>query len=176
MFRDHPTFLLKEKVQESSYDFLNSFGFSYFQYLRCYADGSVGLLTNDTRLFEFALSIDTMPVAFLSFKEQHHAAHSYWFLWDEELPGEPVRLVRETFRLHNGLTLVRRSQNYYDMIAVSSADELPNAGSFYLNKRKAIEQFIHDFAETPRVKTRGISRYKLRLPYVLHNVSYSPKT
>ena len=30
--------------------------------------------------------------------------------------------------------------------------------------------------ETPRVKTRGISRYKLRLPYVLHNVSYSPKT
>ena len=31
-------------------------------------------------------------------------------------------------------------------------------------------------AETPRVKTRGISRYKLRLPYVLHNVSYSPKT
>ena len=31
-------------------------------------------------------------------------------------------------------------------------------------------------AETPRVKTRGIRRYKLRLPYVLHNVSYSPKT
>ena len=31
-------------------------------------------------------------------------------------------------------------------------------------------------AETPRVMTRGISRYKLRLPYVLHNVSYSPKT
>ena len=31
-------------------------------------------------------------------------------------------------------------------------------------------------SETPRVKTRGISRYKLRLPYVLHNVSYSPKT
>ena len=35
--------------------------------------------------------------------------------------------------------------------------------------------FLED-SETPRVKTRGISRYKLRLPYVLHNVSYSPKT
>ena len=36
--------------------------------------------------------------------------------------------------------------------------------------------FDQAIAETPRVKTRGISRYKLRLPYVLHNVSYSPKT
>ena len=36
------------------------------------------------------------------------------------------------------------------------------------------EEFF--LSETPRVKTRGISRYKLRLPYVLHNVSYSPKT
>lgn len=137
---DHPTFLLKEKVQESSQNFLNRFGFNYFQYLRCYADGSVGLLANDTDLFEFALGKDTMPMAFSSFKEQHQASHSYWFLWDEELPEAPVRLMRETFRKHNGLTLVRRSQNYYDMIAVSSASELPNAGSFYLNKLKVIEQ------------------------------------
>jgi DNA-binding CsgD family transcriptional regulator len=142
---EHPTFLLKEKVQGACQDFLNRFGFNYFQYLRCYADGSVGLLANDTSLFEFALSTDTMPVAFSSFKEQHHGSHSYWFLWDEELPEEPVRLVREIFRKHNGLTLVRRSQNYYDMIAVSSAAELSNAGSFYLNKMKVIEQLIHGF-------------------------------
>ena len=38
------------------------------------------------------------------------------------------------------------------------------------------KKYSNIIAETPRVKTRGISRYKLRLPYVLHNVSYSPKT
>ena len=44
----------------------------------------------------------------------------------------------------------------------------------YLHDKK--EMISENLAETPRVKTRGISRYKLRLPYVLHNVSYSPKT
>ena len=56
-----------------------------------------------------------------------------------------------------------------------------------VDDRKPVRQMVHRLkgllfgdkgyiAETPRVKTRGISRYKLRLPYVLHNVSYSPKT
>ena len=143
--RDNPTWTLKNKIQEVSQSFLNAHGFSYFQYLRCYVDGSIGLLTNDTRLIEFFPQMENEPVVFSSFEEEHERSHAYWFLWDEELPEAPVSLAREQFHIHNGLTLVRRSKEYYDMIAVALPKEQENAGSFYLNKMKAIENFIHEF-------------------------------
>ena len=142
---DHPTLALKAKVQEVSGNFLETFGFSYFQYLRCFADGSIGLLTNNTGLMEYFQHVDNSPVVFSSFENEHENAHSYWFLWDEELPEAPVQLAREKFNIRNGLTLVRRSKNYYDMIAVALPSEQANPGSFYLNKLKAIEQFVNEF-------------------------------
>lgn len=41
---DHPVFLLKSKVQEASQSLFDTFGFNYFQYLRCFADGSISEL------------------------------------------------------------------------------------------------------------------------------------
>lgn len=142
---DHPTLALKTKIQEVSRQFLQMFGFNYFQYLRCFADGSIGLLTNNTCFVEYFQHVDHSPVVFSSFESTHENAHSYWFLWDEELPEMPVQLAREKFNIRNGLTLVRRSKNYYDMIAVALPNEIPHPNGFYLNKLKAIEQFVQEF-------------------------------
>jgi len=64
---DHPTLILKPKLQGVSKNFLNMFKFNYFQYLRCYADGSIGLLTNFTDLVEYFMHVDNSPVVFSSF-------------------------------------------------------------------------------------------------------------
>ena len=96
---DHPTLLLKNKIQEITQSFLNIFEFNYFQYLRCYADGSVGLLTNQTQLLEHFQHVNHQPVIFSSFNESHQNSQAYWFLWDEELPEFPVSLAREKFNI-----------------------------------------------------------------------------
>ncbi|TAL64503.1 MAG: LuxR family transcriptional regulator [Legionella sp.] len=142
---DHFTFNAKTKIQDITSSFLHTHQFNYFQYLRCYIDGSVGLLTNETGLLELFQHIDNQPVIFSSYTEEHQKVSSFWFLWDEELPDMPVQMAREKFNLRNGITYVRRTQFYYDMIAVTTAFDPMNGGSFYLNKIKAIEQFINDF-------------------------------
>ncbi len=169
---DHPTFLLKSKLQEVSESFLHSMGFCYFQYLRCYADGSIGLLTNDTRLFEHFQEMDNQPVVFSSFEEEHAAAHSYWFLWDEELPEMPVELARQKYSIRNGLTLVRRSKNYYDMIAVALPKEQENPGSFYLNKLGAIEQFVNDFDVNNKDLLTVMNKNPIALPVAYRDENY----
>ena len=63
---NNPTFTLRDKIQEISNGFLNQYNLSYFQYLRCYSDGSVGLLINDTRLAECFQHVDDSPVVFSS--------------------------------------------------------------------------------------------------------------
>lgn len=170
---DHPIFTLKEKVQEACRSLLEAFGFNYFQYLRCYADGSINCLTNDTGLWECIKDYQDQPIVFSSYEEEHHHAPFYWFLWDEELPPTaPLQLAREKFNFHNGITFVRRTKHHYDMIAVTLPYEHPNPGSFYLNKIKAIEQFIYDFDKQNKELLHIMDKSAIALPKVYRDVNY----
>ena len=169
---DHPTLALKHQVHEISKNFLTDYGFNYFQHLRCYADGSISLLTNNTGLFEYFQEVRNAPVVYSSFNEEDKNAHSYWFLWDEALPEFPVELARKRFGIHNGLTLVRRSRSYYDMIAVGLPYEQANPGSFYLNKLKAIEQFIDDFDKDNKDLIALVARNPIALPEQYRDSNY----
>jgi DNA-binding CsgD family transcriptional regulator len=170
---NHPIFLLKNQIHEASKSLLDGFGFNYFQYLRCFSDGSINCLTNFTGLFEYFQQVsDDAPVVFSSFSSENENNHSYWFLWDEELPQMPVQIAREQFNLHNGLTLVRRNKNYYDMIAVALPYEHPNPGSFYLNKLKAIEQFILNFDLQNKEFMQVLNKHSIALPEACRDVNY----
>lgn len=169
----HPLFTLKHRVQEASSTLLDSCGFNYFQYLRCYADGSMNCLTNNTGLFEYAQEYHNQPIIYSSFEEEHANKPYYWFLWDEALPPTaPVQLAREKFNFHNGLTLVRRTKNYYDMIAVALPYEHSNPGSFYLNKINTIEQFIYDFDKRNKDLLEIMDKSAITLPKAYRDVNY----
>lgn len=170
---DHPIFTLRDRVQEASCFLHEVFGFNYFQYLRCYADGSVNCLTNHTGLFEIAREYHDQPIVFSSFEEEHENVPFYWFLWDEALPPTaPVQLAREKFNFHNGLTLVRRTKHHYDMIAVALPYEHSNPGSFYLNKIKAIEQFIYEFDKQNKDLLCIMDKSAIALPQAYRDVNY----
>jgi DNA-binding CsgD family transcriptional regulator len=169
--QSHPTFALKDKVNSVSQNFLRAHGFNYFQYLRCFADGSIGLLTNHTGLFEHFQQKNNSPVVFSSFAEDNANTHSYWFLWDEELPAKPVELAREKFNIRHGITLVRRTKHYYDMIAVAVPNQLANPGGFYLNKLKAIEQFVSEF-DRMKDLTQLLNKHPIALPAPCRDANY----
>ncbi|RUR02977.1 helix-turn-helix transcriptional regulator [Legionella septentrionalis] len=170
---DHPIFILKDKVEEASSFLLETFGFNYFQYLRCYADGSINCLTNNPGLFAHTKDYHDQPIVFSSFEEEHENVPFYWFLWDEALPPTaPLQLAREKFNFHNGLTLVRRTKNYYDMIAVALPHEHFNPGSFYLNKLKVIEQFIYDFDKQNKDLLHIMDKSAIALPKAYRDVNY----
>lgn len=142
---NHPICQVKDAVASRCDNFFTQQGFSYFQYLRCYQDGSFSLLTNNTGLLEEFSSWSDSPVIFSSFEEENKNMHTYWFFWDDTLPSAPVNLARDKYNLNHGLTLVRRSKEYYDMIAVALPKAKSNIAAFYLNKQKAIENFINNF-------------------------------
>lgn len=169
---DHPTFLLTNKIQEISNNFLNQFGFNYFQYLRCYNDGSFSLLTNHIGLLEFVQQFEHSPVIYSSLASENKNAHSFWFLWDESLPKYPVEIARKKFNLHNGLTLVKRCKTYYDMIAVALAKEQANPALFYMNKLKAIEFYIRNFEIDNQDLIKLITKNPIALLEAQRDVNY----
>jgi DNA-binding CsgD family transcriptional regulator len=85
-------------------------------------------------------------------------------LWDEELPWLPVKMAKDCHNLHHGLTLLRRSKDYYDMIAVAMPDHRLNAASYYLNKLKSIEQFIQSFEQNNKDLLGAVMPDRIALP------------
>lgn len=151
MLYSESTIALRPRIEEVTKSFFDQHGFSYFQYLRCYEDGRYSLLTNDTRLLEeFANQPPDTQLIYSSFNEEQKSKYAYWFLWDEMLPKEPVQLAKQKLDIHNGITLLRRSKNYYDMIAVALPKHLENSATFYMNKKSAIEDFILNFDVTQK--------------------------
>ena len=150
--KNYPTLQLSSIVFQRCQDFLKTNGFNYFQYLRCYKNGSVSLLINDTSLLKYFLELD-FPI-FSFYREDHHRKSSYWFFWDEELPWLPVKIAREKSNFNHGVTFVRRSPLYYDMIAFALPIQILNPASFYMSKMKLLEWFIHWF-EWKRFIARG---------------------
>jgi len=171
--REHLTIQLKNKIQEISNDFLTQHGFSYFQYLRCYYDGSASLLTNDTSLFEYTINKPPEKLLVSSFNKEHQNLHSYWFLWDEGIAHTPAwEIIREKFNIYHGITLVRRFKNYYDLIAFGLPEFYANSGTFYLNKLKAIEYFINNFDKNHRDLINLINQSPIMLPEYYRDDNY----
>jgi len=158
----HPTFLIENKVQELCAPFFDQHGFSYFQYARFYADNTAVMLLNNTSLFRQFIDLD-YP-SFSSFKDEHQNQHSYWFLWDEELPWLPVKMARETHKLHHGVTLLRRSKDHYDMIGFALPEEKRNISSYYLTRLKAMESFIHTF----EARAHDLMNFLNQTPFIVN--------
>lgn len=163
---------LKGPINDYCKDFFEQHGFNYFQYLRCYIDGSFSLLSNHTGVLEEFQNYSDAPFIFSSFDEEYSQKHSYWFLWDEELPDFPVNFVRTKFGFHHGLTLVRRSKSYYDMIAVALPQPKNNINTFYLNKQKIIEIFINNFDKNHFNLLKYVEKHAIQLPYVNRDINY----
>lgn len=166
----HPTFLLEDKIAITTNNFLTCNELSYFQFLRCYKDGSFSLLTNDTSLFEYIANIKDQPVIFSSFQEEHLNLNSYWFSWNEELPIEPVSIAREKFKLYNGITLVNRTKNYYDLIGFARNNPCYKANSFYMNKIKILEDYFYKSI----LPNKNISQYLEKCRTLLPSINRDP--
>lgn len=158
----HPVFTSAQFVQEHTCDTLERLKINYFQYVRCYDDGSFTLLTNSTKVLEELIQLKYPTLSY--YDEALEKIPTYNFLWEETLPEKPVRDVKEKHNFHNGLTIMKRHQKYYDMIGFAMPGELSNKNSFYLNYLNILNDFAVDFMREHRDLFRHLDDHKISPP------------
>ncbi len=158
---DHQIFQTSSIVDNLCQGFFRSHAISYFQYYRAYRDGSVVALVNDTKILKRFIELD-FP-SFSSYRDCHKMKLSYWILWDEELPWLPVQIGRD-LGVHHGITLLRRSKDYFDMIGFGMPEERTNAISYYMNNIKSLENFINSFEKEHKPLINIAEKNRILLP------------
>lgn len=158
----HPVFTSAQFIQEHSCETLEKLKINYFQYVRCYADGSFTLLTNSTKVLEELIQLKYPTLS--HYDEALEKTPTYNFLWEETLPEKPVRDVREKYNFHNGLTIMQRHQKYYDMIGFAMPAEISNKNTFYLNYLNILKEFAEDFMKERQELFRHLDDHRILPP------------
>lgn len=146
----HPSLTFSSPLMEYCGHFLKKHDLNYFQFLRVNQDGSIALLTNQADFTRFCIdhAIKTnSPMSYSCVKKEVIDPASYYFLWEPNLPVEPVAMVRNEFNITNGLAFVERFPTHYYMIAFAAP--LSNKGilDFYLNNIDLLRNFIRTFKD-----------------------------
>jgi DNA-binding CsgD family transcriptional regulator len=160
----HQCLELSANLQEYSHGFLNKYGLNYFQYLRVFNDGSFSIGVNKANWLEFALGKifqePTTPAVYSHISKDQIAKQSYMFLWEPNLPTEPVKLAKE-FNIHNGITFVERHANFYDMMAFASPEVNHTATDTYLNNIDRMQNFILGFKRDQAKLIQQLDKHRI---------------
>ena len=160
--KSHPLFTFSPEISLGTCETLKKFKLNYFQYLRCYKDGSFTLLVNRTDMADEFFANDYPILSHV--EETLKDRDTYSFLWDETLPEEPVKLARDKFGMHNGLTFIKRHEEYYDMIGFAMQKDLPNKLTHYMTYSNILDAFAADFLKDNQALFQHMDAHRILPP------------
>lgn len=120
----------------------------FFQYLKVFNDGSYSCITTqpqwDAFVLEWLKKNSEQPAVYSHIDSHTIDKNKYTFLWEPNLPKEPVMLAKE-FDITNGFTFVERHADYYYMFAFAAPHAQSRALDTYFNSLNEMNAFIQHF-------------------------------
>jgi DNA-binding CsgD family transcriptional regulator len=161
-----PSLQFSNALQSVASPFLSTLGCNYFQYLKVFRDGSFSFVSTQPTWAEFVLSLleKTNKPAVYSHIDTHTLdKNKFTFLWDPNLPEEPVRLARE-FDIANGFTFVERHEDFYYMLAFATPRSHSKAIDTYFNSLNDMHEFIQKFKYHQRNLIVEMDKHRFNVP------------
>lgn len=163
---NHPTIHLSTALKSVASPFLTTLGCNYFQYLKVFRNGSFSFVTTQPKWAEFTLDLlqkTNKPAVYSHIDATTLDKNKFTFLWEPNLPEEPVRLARE-FDIANGFTFVERHEDYYYMFAFAAPRVHSRAIDTYFNSLNEMNEFIQKFKYHQRKLINEIDRHCFHVP------------
>ena len=160
------SFQLSDALKTFATPFLNTLGCNYFQYLKVNRDGSFSYLTTQPHWDEFTLQElkkRNQPAVYSHIDTHTLDKHKFTFLWDPNLPEEPVRLARQ-FNIANGFTFVERYEDFYYMFGFASPVGNKRAIDTYFNSLNSMHDFLQAFKYQQRKLIADIDTLRIHVP------------
>lgn len=163
---NHPALTMAPILREIAKPIMQKLNCHYFQYLKVFDDGRFSLLTTQPKWCEFALnymSAHEKPAVYSHINAELLDKKTYYFLWEPNIPQEPLRLARE-FDIANGLSFVERYADHYNMIGFATPVANTCALDTYFNSLNEIKNFIDHFQSNHADLIKIIDNNKLQTP------------
>lgn len=143
----HPPHHLSTALKSVADPFLATIGCNYFQYLKVFRDGSFSFLTTQPAWDDFTFSLlknTNMPAVYSHIDGHTLDKNKFTFLWEPNLPKEPVGMARE-FNITSGFTFVERHKDYYYMFGFGAPETNHRAIDNYFNSLNSMHDFLQQF-------------------------------
>jgi hypothetical protein len=149
-------------VQDITKELFSNTNINYFVYLRGSADGSNYILMSDK-----GLTLDwfdnKIPLT-VGYSDEYKSLQSFSFLWSEKLPSVFLSSVREKHNLYNGISIVRRYKDYFELFGYADSNASMDNTARYLSCYSDLENFSSYFVKVGRDLIARVLRSPLVLP------------
>lgn len=156
---------LSAALQLASNPFLATLGCNYFQYLKVFRDGSFSFLTTQPKWNEFTVTLlknTNMPAVYSHIDGHTLSKNKFTFLWDPNLPKEPVGLARE-FNITSGFTFVERYEDFYYMFGFGAPETNHRAIDNYFNSLNNMHDFLQQFKGQQHKLITELDKYRFQV-------------
>jgi len=148
-FSDHPIFssLITDTVKGFMGELLVNTDIRHFAYVKGTIDGSVNMLFSDA-----GLSLDWLRQGYplsIGYSPEHKSFQTFSYFWEECFPPNLMSLARDKHHLYNGISIIRRYRNYYEMFAFGDAN-VCNMKSTYISCLDDLNNFADYFLKLAR--------------------------
>lgn len=162
----HSSVDLSAALQSAAEPFLATLGCHYFQYLKVFRDGSFSYVTTQPHwdAFTYELLQNTNQPAVYSHIDGYTLdKNKFTFLWEPNLPKEPVGLARE-FDITSGFTFVERYEDHYYMFGFGAPATNNRAIDRYFNSLNDMHDFLQKFKYQQRKLIADIDKRRFNVP------------
>ncbi len=162
----HPSLNFSADLKNLTQGLLAKLGCNYFQYLKVFKDGSYSFVTNQPDWSCFALEYlnrTDKPAVYSHIDATTLDKDTYIFLWEPNLPKEPVSLARQ-FNIAHGMTFVERHPDFYYMIGFGAPSEHHRAIDNYFNSLSEMKCFIQEFKDNHKQLISNIDKCRIVVP------------
>lgn len=166
VMQSHYSCHLSSALKDITRPLLAKLGCNYFQYLKVFADGSFSFNSNFPEWTEFTteyLKKINKPAVYSHIDGHTLDKDKYTFLWEPNLPQEPVSLARE-FDIAHGMTFVERNSEYYYMIGFGASASNHHALDNYFNHLNEMNQFIQEFKINQHKLINELDKHRFIVP------------
>lgn len=151
-------------------DFFQSHPLHYFNMIRCYEDGS--FFTIGTHAHFVLDWFKELPLI-SPYNEHSIHQHHYSFLWDDVIPEEGVDIATKKHHIYNGMSILYRYKDHFDIVSFAMPEAHPLAASYYLSSLRLLQDFYQDFLKRGRNLIQTFEKTKIILPHRNRDVNAS---
>lgn len=156
------------------HDLFDKYNLNYFQYLRCYRDGSFFVLCNHAEWIQASFNYATdqgLRLIHSTNDEDTIKDHRFLFIWENHIQRDLLNFAKENSNICNGVSFVERHKSFYDMVAFAAPASNVNALERFMNNQQELGNFLIKFRNENKSLFAEAKKNKYNLSEELQDIN-----
>jgi DNA-binding CsgD family transcriptional regulator len=132
-------------VKDLTKDLYKNTDITFFAYIKATIDGASNILVSDSGLVKEWFQKGNR--IFTGYNDEYKSAQTFSYYCAEKFPTDLIKMAREKFSLYNGISIVRRYKDYFELFGFADSNQSMDTSGRYMSYCSYLENYGNYFVK-----------------------------